>query len=83
MSAVRVQYHPGDEAYIVENGQHVTKVSVLRQNGRDFCTVSLSPGGAIKLRTNRLFPTREAAEATLADRRPQQTADRGLSAFMG
>lgn len=64
------QYKPGDIAYIVESALVVREVMVHSISG-GFCTLRFTDtNGGIKVRESRLFPTREAAEATL----PRQKA---------
>lgn len=58
-------YTPGDIAYIVANSRFVREVQILCIDG-DFCTLRFTDSdGGIKIRSSRLFPTKEAAEATL------------------
>lgn len=55
----------GDIAYIVESNLHVREVEVVKAAAR-FCTIRFTDhGGGIKVRESRLFPTKEAAEASL------------------
>lgn len=57
-----------DTAYIVENGMHLRKVTIIRVAG-GFCTVKLDGSdGAIRLRESRLFATEEEAKAMLPKR---------------
>ena len=63
-------YNPGDIAYIVQSALVVREVMVHSISG-GFCTLRFTDtNGGIKVRESRLFPTREAAEATL----PRQKA---------
>lgn len=58
-------YSPGDIAYIVANKRFVREAQILYIDG-DFCTLRFTDSdGGIKVRSSRLFPTKEAAEATL------------------
>ena len=59
------KYSPGDTAFIVESGRFIREVTVIKQTG-DFCTLRFADSnGGIKVRESRLFPTKEAAEASL------------------
>ena len=59
------KYSPGDTAFIVESGRLIREVTVIKQAG-DFCTLRFADSnGGIKVRESRLFPTKEAAEASL------------------
>lgn len=58
-------YTPGDIAYIVANNRFVREVQILYIDG-DFYTLRFTDSdGGIKVRGSRLFPTKDAAEATL------------------
>lgn len=66
------KYNPGDTAFIVESNQFIREVKVLKVAG-GFATLRfVDSGGGIKLRESRLFPTKEAAEASL----PKKTRTR-------
>lgn len=56
-------FKAGDTAYIVANGMEVLEVKIVAISG-GFYTTRLPSGGGIRLRESRLFPTKEAAEAT-------------------
>ena len=58
-------YNPGDRAYIVESNHYIREVEVINGVG-GFCTIRfVDRGGGIKVRESRLYPSREAAEASL------------------
>ena len=58
-------FNPGDRAYIVENNLYLREVEVIKV-AAGFCTIRfVDRGGGIKVRESRLFPTKEAAEASL------------------
>lgn len=58
-------YNPGDHAYIVESNLYLREVEVIKAAG-GFCTIRfVDSGGGIKVRESRLYPSREAAEASL------------------
>ena len=66
------KYSPGDTAYIVESSRFIREVKVLKIAG-GFATLRFTDSdGGIKLRESRLFPTKEAAEASL----PKKTSPR-------
>ena len=59
------KYSPGDIAYIVESNLYIRKVEVVKA-AAGFCTIRFADhGGGIKVRESRLFPSKEAAEASL------------------
>lgn len=55
----------GDTAYIVESAIEVREVIVHNISGGFYTLLFTDSKGGIKVRGSRLFPTREAAEATL------------------
>ena len=58
-------FNPGDRAYIVESNLYLREVEVVKVAG-GFCTIRfVDRGGGIKVRESRLFPTKEAAAASL------------------
>ena len=58
-------FNPGDRAYIVESNHYIREVEVIK-TAAGFCTVRfVDRGGGIKVRESRLFPSKEAAEASL------------------
>ena len=58
-------FNPGDRAYIVESNLYLREVEVIKVAG-GFCTIRfVDRGGGIKVRESRLYPSREAAEASL------------------
>lgn len=60
-----INYKLGDTAYIVESSIAVREVLIHNISG-DFYTLRFTDSkGGIKVRGSRLFPTREAAEASL------------------
>ena len=60
-----MQYRPGDIAYIVGNNRFIHEVKILSSQ-YGFVTVHLlKENSYIRVRENRLFPTKEAAEASL------------------
>ena len=59
------KFKPGDTAFIVESSRFIREVTVLKITG-GFATLRFpDTGGGIKLRESRLFPSKEAAEASL------------------
>ena len=62
------KYSPGDTAFLVESGRFIREVKIIKQTG-DFCTLRFADSnGGIKVRESRLFPTKEAAEASLSSK---------------
>ncbi len=60
------KYNPGDRAYIVESNLYIREVEVIK-TAAGFCTIRFTDhGGGIKVRESRLFPSKEAAEASLS-----------------
>ena len=60
------KYSPGDTAFLIESGRFIREVKIIKQTG-DFCTLRFTDSsGGIKVRETRLFPTKEAAEASLS-----------------
>lgn len=58
-------FTPGDRAYIVESNHYIREVEVVKA-AAGFCTIRFTDhGGGIKVRESRLFPSKEAAEASL------------------
>ena len=63
------KYSPGDTAFILESGRFIREVKIIKQAG-DFCTLRFTDSsGGIKVRESRVFPTKEAAEASMPDKR--------------
>ena len=59
------KYSPGDTAFLIESGRFIREVKIIKQSG-DFCTLRfIDSNGGIKVRESRLYPTKEAAEASL------------------
>jgi hypothetical protein len=55
----------GDTAFIVESNRIIREVEVIRCSG-GFCMIRFKDsGGGIRVRTSRLYVTREEAEASL------------------
>lgn len=59
------QYKPGDIAYIVESALVVREVQIHNISGSFYALRFTDTNGGSKVRESRLFPTKEAAEATL------------------
>ena len=54
----------GAQAFIIESNRVTREVTVIKRMG-EFYTVRFDYGGAIQLRSNRLFATKEDAEEHL------------------
>lgn len=61
------RYRPGDIAYIVENVIFIREVQILRISGGWVTMRFTDTGGGVRLRENRLFPSKEAARATMPE----------------
>ena len=60
-----MKYRPGDIAYIVSNNRWVRTVEVVGASYGLITVHILERNSHIRLRENRLFPTEEAAKASL------------------
>ena len=59
------KYKTGDKAFIVESSRFIREVTVVKNTG-DLVTLRFADSnGGVKLRESRLFPTKDAAEASL------------------
>ena len=56
------KYKAGDTVYIVESKRFIREVVIVKYSGGLYTLRFTDSGGGIKLRENRLFPTKEAAE---------------------
>lgn len=56
---------PGDTAFIIESNRIIRKVEIVRNTGGFYLIRFKDSGGGIKVRENRLFPTREEAAENL------------------
>lgn len=56
---------PGDTAFIIESNRIIREVEIVRNTGGFYLIRFKDSGGGIKVRENRLFPTREEAEENL------------------
>lgn len=56
------KYKSGDRAYIIESKRFIREVEVLKFSGGLYTLRFTDSGGGIKLRENRLFPTKDVAE---------------------
>ena len=62
---MEAKFNPSDCAYIIESNLCLREVEIIKVAG-GFCTIRLVDcGGGIKVRDSRLYPSREAAEASL------------------
>ena len=62
-----MKYKNGDRVYIVANNVNVQVFEVLSAQGNFYTLRNLETYGAIRLRENRLFETREEAEKALRE----------------
>ena len=56
------KYKSGDRVYIIESKRFIREVEVLKFSGGLYTLRFIDSGGGIKLRENRLFPTKDEAE---------------------
>ena len=59
------KYKPGDTVYIVSSVKWIKEAKVLRYAGGFYTLKFTDTGGGIKVRESRIFPTKEAAEASV------------------
>lgn len=60
-----ILYSPGDRAYIVESNLYIREVEVIKAAGGFYTIKFVDHGGGIKVRESRLYPSKEAAKASL------------------
>ena len=65
-----MQYRPGDLAYIVGNTRFIQKVEILNVKYGLVTIHLLEQNSYLRVRENRLFSTKEAAEASLKKKEP-------------
>ena len=70
-----MKYKSGDTAYIVENGLYIHGVKILKVAGGFATLVFTDRDCGTRLRESRLFPTKEAAEATLPKKKTRPRTD--------
>ena len=70
-----MRFKSGDIAYIVENGLYIREVKIRTISGGFATLVFTDREGGTRLRESRLFPTKEAAEATLPKKKTRPHAD--------
>ncbi len=59
------RFKPGSTAYILESNRFIREVEVKSFSGGMYLLVFKDTGGGVRLRENRLFTTKEAAEASI------------------
>ena len=59
------RFKPGSTAYIVESNRFIREVEVKSFSGGLYLLIFKDTGGGVKLRENRLFATKEGAEASI------------------
>ena len=69
----RMQYRPGDIAYIVGNTRFVETVKIMNVKYGLVTIHLLRTNSYIRVRENRLFPTKEAVEASLPKKEPSHS----------
>lgn len=55
-------FENGTTAYIIENNRIIREVTVVKRSGELYIVRFLNGYGGIRIRANRLFPSKEAAE---------------------
>ena len=70
MATTESKYKPDDTAYIIESYRIIREVRILRIVGGFYTIQFTDTGGGMKLRESRLFPTEEAAKASIQARKP-------------
>ena len=66
-----MKYRPGDIAYIVGNTKFIEVVEIMNVKYGLVTIHLLRTNSYIRVRENRLFPTKEAAEASLPKKEPK------------
>lgn len=66
-----MKYRPGDIAYIVGNNRFIEVVEIMNVKYGLVTIHLLRQNSYIRVRENRLFPTKEAAEASLPKKEPK------------
>lgn len=64
-----MKYERNSEAYFIENGLKVTKVTITQYSG-GFYTIRFPNGGAMRVRENRLFNSINSATEYLEKNNP-------------
>ena len=59
------KYNPGDTAFIVESNRFIREVTIFKFAGGLYTIHFKDSNGGIKVRQNRLFATKEDAEASI------------------
>ena len=59
-----MEMEPGDTAFIVENKLRVATCTIVTVE-KDSCVIRFEKGGGCRLRKERLYPTKELAEAAV------------------
>lgn len=59
------KYKPGDTVYIISSTRWIKEAKVLKYASGFYTLKFTDTGGGIKLRESRLFPTKEATEASI------------------
>ncbi len=63
------KYKTGDTVYIVSSVKWIKEAKVLKYAGGFYTLKFADTGGGIKVRESRIFPTKEAAEASAIKQR--------------
>lgn len=66
----RAVFHPGDTAYLIHSNRFVREVTVMSNDCGGMCSVRFNDtNGGIRLRSSKLFQSKEDAERQLSTRR--------------
>ena len=64
------QFHAGDTAYIIHSNRFIREVTIMSADNSGMCSVRFNDAnGGIRVRSSRLFQSKEDAERNLPTRR--------------
>lgn len=64
------QFHSGDTAYIIHSNRFIREVTIMSADNSGMCAVRFNDAnGGIRVRSSRLFQSKEDAEGHLPTRR--------------
>ena len=65
-----MKYAEGDQAFIVESTRFIRAVRIVKFSGGFYTVRFIERNGGMNVRPSRLFPTKEAAEASIPKNQP-------------
>ena len=68
----KVEYKPGDTAYLIESNRFVREGCVVRKCGGGMYIFGFPEGGGIRVSGSRIYPTLEAAKKAIGLREPKK-----------